>query len=162
MKNVPNTFGSISEQVLQIVTRLKATRYDVIFDQYFCPSIEDYERSLRYEYTQLDFNITGPDQVRPSDFRKESQNIRFKQALVNFFIQHWATDEMIPFIGNKQVFINFRQCHSFTATNNKVVSEIDENLSCPEQEEAHTETVYHVCNIDAYTAVPLAFDAHPT
>ena len=46
MKNVPKTFGSISKQVLQMVTQLKSTRYDVIFDQYFCPSIKDYERSL--------------------------------------------------------------------------------------------------------------------
>ena len=37
----------------------------------------------------------------------------------------------------------------FERTNNKVVSEIDENLSCPEHEEADTKIVYLVCNIDA-------------
>lgn len=88
-----------------MVTQLKAPRYDVIFDQYFFPSIKDYERSLTQESTQLDFNITGPDQVRPSDFLKELKNIRFKQALVDFFIQHWAIDEMVPFIGNSQVLL---------------------------------------------------------
>ncbi|GFW34879.1 hypothetical protein TNCV_978171 [Trichonephila clavipes] len=39
---------------------------------------EDYERSLRHESTQLGFNITRPDQVRPPDFAKELKNIRFK------------------------------------------------------------------------------------
>lgn len=109
MKNVPKTFGSISKKMLQMVTQLKATRYDVIFDQYFSPSIKDYERSGRHESSQLEFNITGPDQVRPSDFAKELKNIHFKQSLVEFFILHWATDEMIPFIGNNNIFINFRQ-----------------------------------------------------
>ncbi|KAF9406799.1 hypothetical protein HW555_012938, partial [Spodoptera exigua] len=71
------------------------------------------------------------------------------QALVDFFILHWTSEEMIPFIGNNQVFINFRQCHSFTVSNNKVMSEINEDLSCPQHEEADTKIVYHVCNTDA-------------
>lgn len=33
--------------------------------------------------------------------------------------------------------------------NNKVISEIHEDLSCSEHEEADTKIVYHVCNIDA-------------
>lgn len=150
MKNVPKTFGSISKKkILQMVTQLKAMRYDVIFDQYFSPSIKDHERSRRQESSQLEFNITGPDQVRPSDFAKELKNIHFKQSLVEFFILHWATDEMIPFIPNNKIFINFRQCHSFTVINNKVISNIHEDLSCPEHEAADTKIVYHVCNIHA-------------
>lgn len=149
MNNVPKTFGNIAKKLLQMVTQLKATRYDVIFDQYFSPSIKDYERSRRYESSLLEFNITGPDQVRPSNFTKELKNIHFKQALVDFFILHWTSEEMIPFIGNNQVYINFRQCHSFTVSNNKVMSEINEDLSCPQHEEADTKIVYHVCNTDA-------------
>lgn len=131
-----------------MVTQLKATRYDVIFDQYFSPSIKDYERDLRRESTQLDFNITGPDQVRPSDFLKELKNINFKQALVDFFIQHWASYEMIPFVENKRILINFKQCYSYIVDNNKIVSNVDDSLSCPEHEEADTKIVFHVCNTD--------------
>lgn len=83
MTNVPKTFGSISKKMLQMVTLLKAARYDVIFDQYFSLSILDYERSLRHESTQLEFNITGSDQVRPYELAKEFR-IRFKQAVVDF------------------------------------------------------------------------------
>ena len=36
-KNVPKFFESTSKQMLQMVIQSKATRYDVIFDQYFCP-----------------------------------------------------------------------------------------------------------------------------
>ncbi|GFW57468.1 uncharacterized protein TNCV_543781 [Trichonephila clavipes] len=101
-----------------MVIQLNAKRFDIIFDQYFSPSIKDYERSLRHESTQLGFNITGPDQVRPSDFAKELKNIRFKQALVDFFILHWSTEEMVPFMNNKIILVNFKKCHSFTVTNN--------------------------------------------
>lgn len=149
MKNVPKTFGNISKKMLQMVTQLNASRFDVIFDQYFTPSIKDYERSLRYESTQLDFIITGSDQVRPADFGKELRNSRFKDALVDFFILHWATDEMIPFISNKHININFRQCHSFIVNNDTIESNIDENLSCPEHEEADTKMIYHLCKIDS-------------
>ncbi|KAG8177889.1 hypothetical protein JTE90_001720 [Oedothorax gibbosus] len=149
MKNVPKTFGCISKKNLQMVTQLNAKRYDVIFDQYFSPSIKDYERFLRHESTDLEFTITGPDQVRPSDFAKELKNIRFKQALADFLILHWSTDEMVPFIGNKNIVVNFKKCHSFTVINNAVVSDIDESLTCPDHEEADTKIIHHICNIDA-------------
>lgn len=76
-------------------------------------------------------------------------NSRFKEGLVDFFILHWATDEMIPFIGNKHININFRQCHSFVVNNNTIESNIDENLSCPEHEEADIKLVYPLCKIDS-------------
>ncbi|GFW80337.1 hypothetical protein TNCV_2944701 [Trichonephila clavipes] len=85
MKNVPKTFGNISKKLLQMVTHLKASRIDVIFDQYFTPSIKDYEYSQRLESAQLEYTITGPEQIRSSDFAKELKNLNFKEALVDFF-----------------------------------------------------------------------------
>ncbi|KAH9633286.1 hypothetical protein HF086_000885 [Spodoptera exigua] len=149
MKNVPKKFGSISKKMLQMVTQLKASRIDVIFDQYFTPSIKNYEHSQRFESAQLEYTITGPEQVRPSDFVKELKNSNFKEALVDFFILHWASDEMAPFIGGKIIHINFRKCHSFMVNEtNKVISSITEKLSCPEHEEADTKIVYHACKIN--------------
>ncbi|XP_054737911.1 uncharacterized protein LOC129244318 [Anastrepha obliqua] len=72
-----------------MVTQLKALRVDVIFDQYFTPSIKDYEHSPRSESAQLDYIITSPDQKVPS---------------------------------------------------------INEELSCPEHEEADTKIIFHICN----------------
>ncbi|GFS84751.1 uncharacterized protein TNCV_2956541 [Trichonephila clavipes] len=57
--------------MLLMVSQLNTKRFDIIFDQYFSASMEDYERSLRHESTPLGFNIARPDQVRPSDFAKE-------------------------------------------------------------------------------------------
>lgn len=148
MKNVPNKFGGISKKMLQMVTKFDASRIDVIFDQYLTPSIKDYEHSQRFESAQLRYTITGPDQTRPSDFTKELKNSNFKQALVDFFILHWASDEIIPFIGNKIIHINSKQCHSFVVdASNNIVTRIVEELSCPEHEEADTKIVYHACSI---------------
>ena len=132
-----------------MVTQLKASRVDVVFDQYFTPSIKSYEHSQRFESAQLEYTISGPEQVRPSDFVKELKNSNFKEALVDFFILHWATDEMAPFIGSKIIHINFRKCQSFMVDEkNKVISSIIEELSCPEHEEADTKIVYHACKIN--------------
>ncbi|GFY67179.1 hypothetical protein TNIN_145811 [Trichonephila inaurata madagascariensis] len=67
MKNVPKTFGSISKKMLHMVMQSNAKRFDIIFNQYFSPSIKDYERSLPHESTQLGFNINRLDQVRPPE-----------------------------------------------------------------------------------------------
>ncbi|KAF9412756.1 hypothetical protein HW555_008841 [Spodoptera exigua] len=116
---------------------------------YFTPSIKNYEHSQRFESAQLEYTITGPEQVRPSDFVKELKNSNFKEALVDFFISHWASDEMAPFIGGKIIHINFRKCHSFMVNEtNKAISSITEELSCPEHEEADTKIVYHACKIN--------------
>ncbi|GFY38989.1 hypothetical protein TNIN_122071 [Trichonephila inaurata madagascariensis] len=131
---------------------IDASRIDAIFDQYFTPPIKDYVHSQRLESAQLEYTITGPEQIRSSDFAKELKNLNFEETLVDFFISHWATDEVVPFIGNKMIHINFRKCHSFTVNeSNKVVSRVDEELSCPAHEEADKKKVYHACTIN-YTA----------
>lgn len=55
---------------MQIITAIKPSCVDIIFDQYFTPSIKDYERTQRNEENNSDFNITGPGQIRPTDFIK--------------------------------------------------------------------------------------------
>lgn len=56
---------------------------------------------------------------------------------------------MVPFIGNSQVFINFKECHSYMVYNNKVLLNVDDSLSCLKHEEADTKIIYHICNVDA-------------
>ena len=56
---------------------------------------------------------------------------------------------MIPFVENKWILINFKQYHSFVVDNNKLLSNVDDNLPCPEHEEADTKIIIHVCNTDA-------------
>lgn len=71
MQDIPATFGSISKKIMSTLIATRAPRVDIIFDQYFTPSIKDYERARRNEQNSIDFNITGPSQTRPTDFIKE-------------------------------------------------------------------------------------------
>lgn len=36
----------------------------------------------------MDYIISDPDQIKPADFAKELRNIKFKEALINFLIEH--------------------------------------------------------------------------
>ncbi|KAL3279889.1 hypothetical protein HHI36_017395 [Cryptolaemus montrouzieri] len=128
------------------ISQMKSIRIDIIFDQYFSPSIKDCERLRREELT-TPVSI-GPNQVRPHNFGAELKNIQFKEALVNFFIDHWDSEDMLPFIGNKNIYVSFNKCYSYKVLNNKVIKTIEESLSCEEHEEADTRIIFHVCQID--------------
>ena len=76
------------------------------------------------------------------------KNVYFKEELVRFLIDDWQSTEMVPFIGNKTVFVNYESCFKFQVIDQKIIrSEIVE-LSCPEHEEADTKMIYHVCKIE--------------
>nr|CAH7764796.1 unnamed protein product [Callosobruchus chinensis] len=105
------------------------------------------------QVTQL--NIEGPHQIRSSDFSHDSKNAHFKEALVNFNIEHWALDHTAPLIGNKTIYINFDLCYKYVVYNGQVERTHDMHLSCPAHEEADTKIVFHVCQIDyeAYVTI---------
>lgn len=147
MKDVPKLFENIAKKILQTITKYKAHRIDVLFDRYMHPSIKDYEHGLRQACSN-NYVIAGPEQARPTDFMKELQNNNFKEALVQFLIQHWASDEFVPYIGNKSVNINYDFCYNYKTESNKVVRTVDYHLSCQSHEEADTKIIYHVSKIN--------------
>lgn len=125
---------------------MKSIRIDIVFDQYFSPSIKDFERSRREEGT-TPVSI-GPNQVRPHNFAAELKNIQFKEALVNFFIDHWDSEDMVLFIGNKNIYVSYDKCYSYKVWNNKVIKTTEESLSCEEHEEADSRKDYFSCLSD--------------
>ncbi|KAK9876448.1 hypothetical protein WA026_012761 [Henosepilachna vigintioctopunctata] len=137
---------------MSCLTATKAPRVDIVFDQYVSPSIKDYERNLRKEENSIDFNINGPMQVRPTDFNKELKNIKFKQALVTFLIEHWHDPEMVPFIGQTIINLNYDCCYSYKLDNNNIVQTINNDLCCENHEEADTKLVYHACQLENESA----------
>lgn len=130
-----------------MVTKCPGQRIDAIFDQYWSPSIKDNERSLRLETVQMQFIISGPEQVSPTDFSKELKNIRFKEPLIDFFTAHWASNEIIPFLGTKLIHLNFRNCYSHKVNDGIVKSSVLDDLRCPLHEEADSKIIYHICSI---------------
>lgn len=45
--------------------------------------------------------------------------------------------------------------HSLIVINNKVVSSIDENLSCPQHKEADTKIIYYISMIDTQANIAI-------
>ncbi|CAH1173831.1 unnamed protein product [Phaedon cochleariae] len=153
MREIPATYGNISTKILSMFCSNDAEVVVIAFDRYIFPSIKDSEHSLRgMQVTQ--FHIEGADQIRSSDFSNDLKNAKFKEALVNFIIQHWALDSAAPFIGNKTIFINYDQCYKYKVNNGHVERTHDVSSTCPAHEEADTKIVFHVCQID--------YDAHVT
>lgn len=87
MKDIPQTFGKLAKSILQKLTNTRANEIHLIFDQYFQPSIKDYERSTRgNKEPDQSFCISGPNQKRPVDFIKKLRNNKFKEALIRCFL----------------------------------------------------------------------------
>lgn len=148
LSNIPSTSGALSIQIMQKLISYNAERLDLVFDQYFVPSIKGNERISRDGFRSSSYNITGPNQVKPADFLKELKNSSFKEALVKFLISHWTSDELIPVIGHRRIYLNHEKCYhyyvQYSNSGNKVICEIDENLDCSSHEEADTKMVFHV------------------
>lgn len=89
MREIPATYGNISKKMLSMFCSNDAEVVVIAFDGYIFPSIKDHEHFLR-EMQVAQFHIEGPDQVRLSDFNNDLKNANFKQALVNFIMQHWT------------------------------------------------------------------------
>ncbi|KAJ8685331.1 hypothetical protein QAD02_021124 [Eretmocerus hayati] len=71
MTDFPQSFGRISTKILSHLTNNRAPQIHILFDRYCKPSIKDYERSLRGQpANEARYNITSPEQTRPSDFLK--------------------------------------------------------------------------------------------
>ncbi|KAL4113704.1 hypothetical protein QTP88_017283 [Uroleucon formosanum] len=147
IREFPKTFGSISIMFLKNITRYKANRIDIVFDQYFSPSIKDNEHKKRTPSIQnySKYVISGPDQTRPADFIKELRNGHFKEAFVDFLIEHWI--QLLVFIGNKIINLSHKNCnYTFIVHNGKVLRSTNELLSC-NHEEADTKIIYHLYHI---------------
>ncbi|GFX71453.1 uncharacterized protein TNCV_2694411 [Trichonephila clavipes] len=54
---------------------------------------------------------------------------------------------MKSFIGNRKIHINFRNCQSYQVVDEKIQSNINEDLCCTSHEEADTKIIYHACNV---------------
>lgn len=138
------------DQLCVRVASFKAPCVHIVFDRYFEPSIKDYERSLRGGSTSNhEYIISGAEQTRSHDFAKELRNDKFKEALVNFLIDHWQSNDLAPFIDKKTIILNFKQCYSYSVNaKGEVVREKNFDFFCPAHEEADTKIVFHASKVN--------------
>lgn len=92
---------------MAVLVKNQGNEIAIVLDRYFTPSIKDYEHTLRNSVNDdKDYHISGPQQIRLVDFAKDLKNIKFKEALVKFFIDHWNSQEMAVIIRNKTICLN--------------------------------------------------------
>lgn len=147
MKEIPATYENISFKLLQMFLRNDAQFVIIVFDTYKSPSIKDKEHTLRGTSRICKIVIRGTS-MRPSDFSAELKNITFKEDLVEYLLASWGRKEMAPFLGNKIVYVNYKECHRYQVNNDDVVKTIKHSQSCSGHEEADSKIIYHACNFE--------------
>lgn len=71
LREVPQTFGSISKKLLKMFTPNSASTIVIAFDRYVFPSIKDNEHDLRGTYEGAYYDIRGSEMKRSAEFAKE-------------------------------------------------------------------------------------------
>lgn len=146
--DLPTTFGKIALHILTKLCGMNCKRVDIVFNDILTPSIKDIERDRRSGSDRDGvFTISGPNQIRPSDFLKALRSDNFKKQLVNFFASHFDNDCFSDVIGDKTVRMTVEsKCFVFTATEGRVLKELDERLSST-HEEADSKMITHLASI---------------
>ena len=86
-KNQPATFGGIAAYLLKAILQTDGTDIHFVSDKWVTPSIEGNERTRRAE-SNIDYQIKGSSQSRPSDWLAALKNMSFKQALIEFLVEN--------------------------------------------------------------------------
>lgn len=56
-------------------------------------------------------------------------------------------------MGNRKIYLNFRNCQSYQVANEEVQSSVVEDFCCSSYEEADTKIIYHACNFTEQSTV---------
>lgn len=147
IQETPSTYEKLSITILKKIVELPARDVLLIFDQYFSPSIKDYERNKRGKPSSCQYRIIA-DMTFTNILAIELNNINFKIALVQFLIEHWQRLGMAPFFEDKTIFINYDQCYEYKIQAGQVTYSINPLFTSPRHEKAGTKIVHTVCNLD--------------
>ena len=93
--NLPKNFGGIARVMLVKMVSNCKKRINVVFDTYRQPSIKEAER-IRRGTEKRDFVITGPEQLRPTNFQEGLKSQSLKSRLPKFLAQEWAKSHYAP------------------------------------------------------------------
>ena len=108
------------------------------------PSIKDSERNKRDDYRHVAYQITSPEQKRPSNWLQSLPVDQFKEVLVEFLISFWESNELAFIIGSKKIFVNSGDtCFSFCNGDGLMVKRIEEEYRF-NHEEADSRILFHL------------------
>ena len=147
--DLPKNFGGVADYLLRSICYSKGSVIHFVSDRTVSPSIKDIERDCRSsELRETAFAITGPLQNRPSDWLKALRCDAFKNALIQFLVNHWLESNPAHILKDKTLYANCgNMCYSFKVADDKVIRRI-EPLLFSNHEEADSRMLYHLTSSD--------------
>ena len=145
LTQVPETFRKLAILIFEMVINQcrNAPRIDFVTDTYPEVSIKNIERTRRAEKGSLSIHISGPSQKCPKQWKQFLSNGSNKEELIEFLLTEWRTNDYIPKLGNKIMYVSHGyECHKIFVDNDNIVSEAVPALSS-NQEEADTRMFLH-------------------
>ena len=97
--NLPSTYGDIARSILLQAVGLCCNGVHLIFDDYPQASLKDCERDRR-GFDETHFKITGPEQKRPKDLKKE---------LPRFLATEWQGNAYAGLLGSCILYLDISE-----------------------------------------------------
>ena len=96
----PSTFAGLADHLLRQVCKQRGTEIHLVFDKTISPSIKDAERNKRSNQRGMAYQITRPEQKRPSNWLQALRGDQFKEALVTFLVDYLENNNSARILGS--------------------------------------------------------------
>ena len=149
----PSTFAGLADHLLRQVCKQRGTEIHLVFDKTISPSIKDAERNKRSNQRSMAYQITEPEQKRPSNWLQALRGDQFKEALVTFLVDYLENSNSTRILGSKKLIVNNGDtCYSFISQEDRMVKS-EEVAYYAKHKEADTRMIHHVGQLPSGTNV---------
>ena len=84
--NPPDAFGEIARSILNQIMGYSRNVIHFVAGKSLTPSIKDIEHIDR-DAVSATYKISGPSQIRPTDWTVALKNFNFKKSLIDYFVK---------------------------------------------------------------------------
>ena len=107
-KDLPATFGTIARFLLIKAFAQKENNIHVLYEKVVSSSVKDCECGSRSGYQERDsqYQITGPNQRRTSNWLNALRFDQFKVAINSFLVSAWQDDSLAKTFQGKCLYVN--------------------------------------------------------
>ena len=154
-KNLPATFGTIARFLLIKAFAQKGNNIHLVFDKVVSPSIKDCKRDSRSGYQERgsQYQITGPNKRRPSNWLNALRLDQFKVAINSFLVSAWQDDSFVAIFQGKCLYVNDGDiCYFFREENGQVTRALIPELKSY-HEESDSKMIYHLTILEENSKV---------
>lgn len=131
LRGSPVKYGQFSEFLLKRICDCDAFEIHIIFDKDETSCIRDLDIKKNVYENSTQYEIKGPNQEKMGSLSKLLANSSFRNELVSFLIDNWASGEnSSSILGDKRVFVSYgNKCYLYSKhfEMKKIVSNFENN-----------------------------------